>query len=182
MAVVILAVLAVVFFFLRLLLYQFVAHGRGGLSAGVRRSFGSLGRSARHGLDASVLAALPVIAYRRVPVTRRACLGLHQWRGRGSGRVRDEDSAVVGDRCTRTLGQRGRGLRTARGRRMRERGKWQRRPRLQLCGARLVFSTGAGVNGTDGGCTRRAGGGHRGAASERPRGGTVRPCREERGR
>ena len=56
------------------------------------------------------------------------------------------------------------------GRRMRERGKWQRRPHLQLCGARLVFSTGAGVNGTDGGCTRRAGGGHKGAAGERPRG------------
>ena len=64
-AVVILAILAVVFFLLRLLLYQFVAHGRGGLFAGVHRSFGSLGRSARHGLDASALAALPVTAYRR---------------------------------------------------------------------------------------------------------------------
>ena len=69
-AVVILGILAVVFFLLRLLLYQFVAHGRGGLSAGVHRSFGSLGRSARHGLDASALAALaalPVTAYRRKP-------------------------------------------------------------------------------------------------------------------
>ena len=61
---------SVVFFLLRLLLYQFVAHGQGGLSAGVHRSFGSLGRSARHGLDASALAALaalPVTAYRRKP-------------------------------------------------------------------------------------------------------------------
>jgi len=66
-AVVILAILAVVFFLLCLLLYQFVAHGRGGLSAGVHRSFGSLGRSTRHGLDASALAALPVTAYRRKP-------------------------------------------------------------------------------------------------------------------
>jgi len=60
-------ILAVVFFLLRLLLHQFVAHGRGGLSAGVHRSFGSLGRSARHGLDASALAALPVTAYSRKP-------------------------------------------------------------------------------------------------------------------
>ena len=58
---------SVVFFLLRLLLYQFVAHGQGGLSASVHRSFGSLGRSARHGLDASVLAALLVTAYRRKP-------------------------------------------------------------------------------------------------------------------
>ena len=63
-AVVILGILAVVFFLLRLLLCQFVARGRGSLVAGVRRS---LGRSARHGLDASALAALPVTAYRRKP-------------------------------------------------------------------------------------------------------------------
>ncbi|RLM92122.1 RING-H2 finger protein ATL44-like [Panicum miliaceum] len=66
-AVVILAILTVVFVLVRLLLYQFVARGRGGLTAGVRRSFGSLGRSARRGLDASALAALPVTAYRRKP-------------------------------------------------------------------------------------------------------------------
>jgi len=46
---------------------------------------------------------------------RRACLGLHQWRGQGSGRARDGGNAVVGDRRTRTLGRHGRGLRTARG-------------------------------------------------------------------
>jgi len=63
-AVVILGILAVVFFLLRLLLCQFVARGRGSLAAGVRRS---LGRSARHGLDAPALAALPVTAYRRKP-------------------------------------------------------------------------------------------------------------------
>ena len=63
-SVVILGILAVVFFLLRLLLCQFVARGRGSLAAGVRRS---LGRSARHGLDASALAALPVTAYRRKP-------------------------------------------------------------------------------------------------------------------
>ncbi|CAO2161550.1 unnamed protein product [Urochloa humidicola] len=62
-AVVILAILAVVFILIRLLLYQFVARGRGGsLAAGLRRSFG---RSGRHGLDAAALAALPVTAYRR---------------------------------------------------------------------------------------------------------------------
>ncbi|RLN22737.1 RING-H2 finger protein ATL44-like [Panicum miliaceum] len=66
-AVVILAILTVVFVLLRLLLYQFVARDRGGLAAGVRRSFGSLGRSGRRGLDASALAALPVTAYRRKP-------------------------------------------------------------------------------------------------------------------
>ena len=67
-AVVILAILAAVFFLLRLLLYQFVARGRGGgLAAGVRRSLSSFSRSARHGLDASALAALPVTAYRRKP-------------------------------------------------------------------------------------------------------------------
>jgi len=63
-SVVILGILAVVFFLLRLLLCQFVARGRGSLVAGVRRS---LGRSARHGLDVSALAALPVTAYRRKP-------------------------------------------------------------------------------------------------------------------
>ncbi|PAN32917.2 hypothetical protein PAHAL_5G519600 [Panicum hallii] len=66
-AVVILAILTVFFVLVRLLLYQFVARGRGGLTAGIRRSFGSLGRSARRGLDASALAALPVTAYRRKP-------------------------------------------------------------------------------------------------------------------
>ncbi|CAL4958938.1 unnamed protein product [Urochloa decumbens] len=66
-AVVILAILSVVFVLIRLLLYQFVARGGrgGGLAAGVRRSFGSFGRSGRHGLDAAALAALPVTAYRR---------------------------------------------------------------------------------------------------------------------
>ncbi|CAL4965988.1 unnamed protein product [Urochloa decumbens] len=66
-AVVILAILTVVFVLIRLLLYQFVARGGrgGGLAAGVRRSFGSFGRSGRHGLDAAALAALPVTAYRR---------------------------------------------------------------------------------------------------------------------
>lgn len=64
-AVVILAMLTVVFVLIRLLLYQFVARGRGSLALGVRRSFGSFGRrSARHGLDASALAALPVTTYR----------------------------------------------------------------------------------------------------------------------
>ncbi|RCV25224.1 hypothetical protein SETIT_5G149000v2 [Setaria italica] len=61
-AVVILAILTVVFVLVRLLLYQFVARGRGSL----RRSFVSFGRSSgRHGLDASALAALPVTEYRR---------------------------------------------------------------------------------------------------------------------
>ncbi|CAO2186169.1 unnamed protein product [Urochloa humidicola] len=64
-AVVILAILAVVFILIRLLLYQFVARGRGSLAAGVRRSFSSFGRSGRHGLDAAALAALPVTTYRR---------------------------------------------------------------------------------------------------------------------
>lgn len=64
-AVVILAILTVVFVLIRLLLYQFVARGRGRLAVGVRRSFGSFGRrSARHGLAASALAALPVATYR----------------------------------------------------------------------------------------------------------------------
>ncbi|CAD6240526.1 unnamed protein product [Miscanthus lutarioriparius] len=64
-AVVILAMLTVVFVLIRLLLYQFVARGRGSRALGVRRSFGSFGRrSARHGLDASALAALPVTTYR----------------------------------------------------------------------------------------------------------------------
>jgi E3 ubiquitin-protein ligase ATL41 len=64
-AVVILAMLTVVFVLIRLLLYQFVARGRGSLALGVRRSFGSFGRrSARHGLDASALATLPVTTYR----------------------------------------------------------------------------------------------------------------------
>ena len=61
-AVVILAMLTVVFVLIRLLLYQFVARGRGSLTLGVRRSFGR--RSVRHGLDASALAALPVTTYR----------------------------------------------------------------------------------------------------------------------
>jgi len=77
-AVVILGILAVVFFLLRLLLCQFVARGRGSLAAGVRRS---LGRSARHGLDASALAALPVTAYRRKP---QQVLGINtSWLFRG---------------------------------------------------------------------------------------------------
>ncbi|CAD6233304.1 unnamed protein product [Miscanthus lutarioriparius] len=64
-AVIILAMLTVVFGLIRLLLYQFVARGRGSLALGVRRSFGSFGRrSARHGLDASALATLPVTTYR----------------------------------------------------------------------------------------------------------------------
>ncbi|XP_066313591.1 RING-H2 finger protein ATL39-like [Miscanthus floridulus] len=64
-AVVILAMLTVVFVLIRLLLYQFVARGRGSLALGVRRSFGSFSRrSARHGLDASALATLPVTTYR----------------------------------------------------------------------------------------------------------------------
>ncbi|ONM28490.1 RING-H2 finger protein ATL3 [Zea mays] len=64
-AVVILAILTVVFVLIRLLLYQFVARGRGRLAVGVRRSFGSFARrSARHGLAASALAALPVATYR----------------------------------------------------------------------------------------------------------------------
>ncbi|CAO2205171.1 unnamed protein product [Urochloa humidicola] len=63
-AVVILAILTVVFVLIRLLLYQFVARGRGAsLAAGVRRSFGSFGRHG--GLDAAALASLPVTAYRR---------------------------------------------------------------------------------------------------------------------
>nr|CAB3475783.1 unnamed protein product [Digitaria exilis] len=68
-AVVILAILTVIFILIRLILYQFVARGRGGggggLTAGVRRTFGSFGRSARHGLDVAALASLPVTAYRR---------------------------------------------------------------------------------------------------------------------
>nr|CAB3471764.1 unnamed protein product [Digitaria exilis] len=68
-AVVILAILTVIFILIRLILYQFVARARGGggggLTAGVRRTFGSFGRSARHGLDAAALASLPVTAYRR---------------------------------------------------------------------------------------------------------------------
>lgn len=69
-AVVILAILTVVFVLIRLLLYQFVARGRGGrgrggLAMGIRRSLSSFGRrSARHGLDAAGLAALPVTTYK----------------------------------------------------------------------------------------------------------------------
>ncbi|OEL14598.1 hypothetical protein BAE44_0024383 [Dichanthelium oligosanthes] len=67
-AVVVLAILTVVFVLIRLLMYQIVARGRGGsLRTGVlRRSvLGSFGRSGRHGLDAAALAALPVTAYCR---------------------------------------------------------------------------------------------------------------------
>ncbi|KAL6838646.1 hypothetical protein ACP4OV_031360 [Aristida adscensionis] len=72
-AVVILAILTVVFVLIRLLLYQFMVRGSGfrrgggggGLAAGIRRSISSFGRSGRHGLDASALAALPVTAYRK---------------------------------------------------------------------------------------------------------------------
>ncbi|XP_062208292.1 RING-H2 finger protein ATL39-like [Phragmites australis] len=64
-AVIILAILTVVFVLIRFLLSQFVVRGRGSLAAGVRRSISSFGRSGRHGLDASALAALPVTAYRR---------------------------------------------------------------------------------------------------------------------
>lgn len=61
-AVVILAILTVVFVLIRLILFQFVLRGRGGLAAGVRRSFGRLS-SHRHGLDAAALASLPVTSY-----------------------------------------------------------------------------------------------------------------------
>ncbi|TVU22853.1 hypothetical protein EJB05_32574, partial [Eragrostis curvula] len=68
-AVVILAFLTIVFVLIRLLLFQFVMRGRGGLAAGVRRSFSSFGRSGRHGVDAAALAALPVTAYRKDAAT-----------------------------------------------------------------------------------------------------------------
>jgi len=128
MAVVILAILAVVFFLLRLLLYEFVAHGRGGLSAGVHRSFGSLGRSARHGLDASALAALLVTAYRRKPE-----------QADGGGPASASTSDAVGGADARATGTARSSVTTARahwgnavagsarrarGRRMREWGKW----------------------------------------------------------
>ena len=87
---------SVVVFLLRLL-YQFVAHGQGGLSAGVHRSFGSLGRSARHGLDASALAALPVTAYRRKPE-----------QADGGGPASASTSGAVRGADARTNGQRGR--------------------------------------------------------------------------
>lgn len=68
-AVVVLAILTLVFVLIRLLLFHLVMRGgRGGLAAGLRRSLSSIGRisgSARHGLDAAALAALPVTAYRR---------------------------------------------------------------------------------------------------------------------
>ncbi|GJN38098.1 hypothetical protein PR202_gb27110 [Eleusine coracana subsp. coracana] len=63
-AVVILAVLTVVFVLVRLILFQFVLRGRGGsLAAGVRRSFGRLSSGHGRGLGAAALAALPVTAY-----------------------------------------------------------------------------------------------------------------------
>ncbi|KAL6627198.1 hypothetical protein ACP70R_030924 [Stipagrostis hirtigluma subsp. patula] len=69
-AVVILAIVTVVFVLIRLLMYQCMARGSGfrrggGLAAGIRRSIGSFGRSGRHGLGASALAALPVTSFRR---------------------------------------------------------------------------------------------------------------------
>jgi E3 ubiquitin-protein ligase ATL41 len=69
-AVVILAIMTVVFVLVRLLLHHLFARGggRGGfLATGLRRSFGSFGgrSSSRRGLDASALAALPVTEYRR---------------------------------------------------------------------------------------------------------------------
>jgi E3 ubiquitin-protein ligase ATL41 len=64
-AVVILAILTVVFVLIRLLIFQCFVRGRGSLPAGVRHSFSNFGRSSRHGMDAAALAALPVTAYRK---------------------------------------------------------------------------------------------------------------------
>ena len=82
---------------------------------------------------------------------RRACLGLHQWRGRGSGHARDGDSAVVGDRSTRTLGRHGR---TA--------GRWPRRRARGLRAKAIADAPARALGGGwGGGSAWPAGGGGR---------------------